>query len=137
MALANVSARGVRVPIVSFRYRQHHAARTLRADQRRHGELVRALRTRHARLFAERRVSRPRSSARATVKLAFTLIDAAPLIPTHRKAQALSLASYALEPEMRSGSPPGGAALRRARGAAGAQIRRMLRALSRRQGRRH
>jgi glycosyltransferase involved in cell wall biosynthesis len=78
MGLAESGKRGLRVPVVVYEYRQH-GVRMLSESAARHAEIHSVLRSRHPRLFADRRRGWRRSEAPWTLKLALPLIFALPL----------------------------------------------------------
>ncbi len=83
MALAERGARGRRVPIVAYEYRQH-GRRMLGDSAARHAEIYSALRARHPGLFAGRKRSWRNSDAPLALKLAIPAIFALP-IGAHRR----------------------------------------------------
>ena len=78
MALAERGHRGIRVPVVTGWYRVR-STRMLAETQKRHGDQIELLRSRHPRLFDERASNRRRSPAPLRCKLLFPLIDRLPL----------------------------------------------------------
>jgi glycosyltransferase involved in cell wall biosynthesis len=86
MALAERGARGRRVPIVAYEYRQH-GVRMLGESATRHGELYALLRSRHSKLFADRRRAWRRSEPLA-LRLALPAIFALPIGSNRRRLLA-------------------------------------------------
>ena len=81
MGLAERGARGSRVPIVAYEYRQH-GVRMLGDSATRHADIYAVLRTRHPALFAGRRRAWRRSDAPLPLRLALPVIFALPWIRT-------------------------------------------------------
>jgi glycosyltransferase involved in cell wall biosynthesis len=84
MALAERGARGRRIPIVAYDYRQH-GRRMLADSAERHLEILRQLRQRHPQLFRNRRTAWRTSNAPMPLRLALPLLAAMPLTPTQRR----------------------------------------------------
>jgi glycosyltransferase involved in cell wall biosynthesis len=84
MSLAERGARGARVPIVVYEYRQH-GVRMLAQSSTRHGDIYALLKRRHPRLFSKRRRAWRRSSAPWALKLILPLIFALPIGPNRRR----------------------------------------------------
>lgn len=84
MTLAELGARGRRVPGVTYEYRQH-GPRMLGEAATRHQELLATLQRRHPRLFARRLNSWKASQAPRALKLALPLIFALPLTSSRRR----------------------------------------------------
>ncbi len=78
MSLAERGSRGMRVPVLAYRY-QIHGNRGWRTHSRRHGQIVTELRRRHPALFANRKQNRRRSSAPWWLKLGLPLVAGLPL----------------------------------------------------------
>jgi glycosyltransferase involved in cell wall biosynthesis len=78
LSLAERGRRGVRVPLVTYRYRIH-GQRGWSVHSRRHGAVFAELRCRHAVLFASRRRNWARSRAPWRLKLGFPLLSVMPL----------------------------------------------------------
>lgn len=87
MALAERGERGGRVPIVAYEYRQH-GVRMLGESATRHGEIYALLRSRHPRLFAQRRRSWRRSDAPLALRLSLPAIFALPIRSDRRRLLA-------------------------------------------------
>lgn len=87
MALAERRERGRRVPIVAYEYRQH-GVRMLGESAARHGEIYDLLRSRHPRLFADRRQSWLHSDAPLALRLALPAIFALPIGANRRRLLA-------------------------------------------------
>lgn len=84
MGLAERGARGRRVPIVAYEYRQH-GVRMLGESARRHGDIYALLRGRHPHLFARRREAWRRAEAPWTLKLALPVVFALPIGANRRR----------------------------------------------------
>ncbi len=87
MGLAERGNRGRRVPIVAYEYRQH-GVRMLGESATRHGEIYALLRSRHPRLFAERRVAWRRSDAPWALKLTLPIVFVLPISANRRRLLA-------------------------------------------------
>lgn len=87
MGLAERGARGRRVPIVAYEYRQH-GPRMLGESATRHGEIHSTLRARHPALFAGRKEAWRNSEAPLSLRLALPAIFALPLSPNRRRLLA-------------------------------------------------
>jgi glycosyltransferase involved in cell wall biosynthesis len=87
MTLAERRARGMRVPILVYEYRQH-GVRMLRDSASRHGEIYSLLRSRHPGLFADRRALRRASNVPWALKLALPSIFALPIGANRRRLLA-------------------------------------------------
>lgn len=94
MSLAERGWRGARVPIVVYEYRQH-GVRMLGDSANRHGEIYAVLRSRHVRLFAERRRAWPRSDAPLSLRLAIPAVFALPIGDNRRRLLAGALTHLA------------------------------------------
>jgi glycosyltransferase involved in cell wall biosynthesis len=78
MSLAERSLRGKRIPIVVYEYRQH-GVRMLAESAIRHGEIYSALRSRHPKLFTQRRAAWRRSHAPLLLRLVLPPIFLLPI----------------------------------------------------------
>jgi glycosyltransferase involved in cell wall biosynthesis len=87
MSLAERGARGARLAIVAYEYRQH-GVRMLAESATRHADIYALLQQRHPRLFSERRRAWRRSNAPWALKLALPLIFALPIAPNRRRLLA-------------------------------------------------
>jgi glycosyltransferase involved in cell wall biosynthesis len=87
MGLAERGRHGRRVPIIAYEYRQH-GVRMLGKSATRHGEIYALLRSRHLRLFAERRVAWRRSNAPWALKLTLPIVFALPIGANRRRLLA-------------------------------------------------
>jgi glycosyltransferase involved in cell wall biosynthesis len=94
MALAERGRRGARVPIVVYEYRQH-GVRMLGDSASRHGEIYAVLRSRHVRLFAQRRRAWWRSDAPWSLRLAIPAVFALPIGDDRRRLLAGALTHLA------------------------------------------
>lgn len=84
MGLAERGARGQRVPIVAYEYRQH-GVRMLGDSATRHADIYDVLRGRHPHLFADRRRARRRSDAPLALRLTLPVIFALPVNANRRR----------------------------------------------------
>jgi hypothetical protein len=100
MGLAERGRRGARVPIVVYEYRQH-GVRMLGDSASRHGEIYAVLRSRHARLFAQRRRAWRDSDVPWGLKLAIPAVFALPIGDNRRRLLAGALTHLARRRGMR------------------------------------
>jgi glycosyltransferase involved in cell wall biosynthesis len=87
MGLAERGARGRRVPIVAYEYRQH-GVRMLSESASRHDDIYSLLRHRHPQLFAGRRRAWHASQTPLSLRLALPVIFALPLSSNRRRLLA-------------------------------------------------
>jgi glycosyltransferase involved in cell wall biosynthesis len=95
MALAERGVRGVHVPRVVERHREH-GGRRWSQDFSRHERALTTLRERHAGLFAARAASRSRSGAPSRQKLLLPLIEASSFISATTKYRLAHVVSHPL-----------------------------------------
>jgi glycosyltransferase involved in cell wall biosynthesis len=84
MSLAELGARGRRIELVVYEYRQH-GVRMLTESATRHAETYAQLRSRHVRLFAGRRASWRRSPAPLALRVTLPAIFALPIDANRRR----------------------------------------------------
>jgi glycosyltransferase involved in cell wall biosynthesis len=94
MTLAERGARGARVPIVVYEYRQH-GVRMLRESASRHGEIYALLRSRHPGLFSSRRALWRASEAPWALRLGLPIIFMLPIGANRRRLLAGALCHLA------------------------------------------
>ncbi|MBV8257542.1 MAG: glycosyltransferase family 2 protein [Actinobacteria bacterium] len=92
-ALALAGWRGVYVPGTITRHYRKHGERMLRGSVQMHEQLVAAMRTRNAGLYAARRENRRRSGAPLHLKLLFPLIDTLPFVSPYGRQRLIHLAA--------------------------------------------
>ena len=95
MALAERGVRGVRVPRLVERHREH-GARRWSQDFSRHERALTVLRERHAALFAARGANWRRSAAPWRQRLLLPMIEAAAFISVRNKYRLAHLVSHPL-----------------------------------------
>jgi glycosyltransferase involved in cell wall biosynthesis len=84
MSLAERSAKGRRVEVMVYEYRQH-GVRTMAKDASRHADVYALLRSRHPALFADRRAAWSRSRAPLALRLALPVIFLLPIGANRRR----------------------------------------------------